>query len=123
MIQARKLASGIGNYSTSEQNTGFKWIDNKTIYKKTVDCGSLPNNTTKNTSHGISNLSRIILIEGIAFRTADNIFFQLNNSPHPTVGVSSSINVTVNSSNITIVTGSDRSNMTAFVTLYYTKTS
>lgn len=42
------------NYSLSEVNTGAKWIDGRDIYKKTVDFGNLPNNTTKNVPHGIS---------------------------------------------------------------------
>ena len=39
-----KTGSGGGgkggvDYSTEEQDTGLKWIDGKTIYSKTIDCG------------------------------------------------------------------------------------
>jgi hypothetical protein len=35
------------NYSTSEVATGETWIDGKPIYRKIIDCGALPNATTK----------------------------------------------------------------------------
>lgn len=33
-------AAGGVSYSTSEQDTGLKWVDNRTIYQKTFDLGS-----------------------------------------------------------------------------------
>ena len=39
--------SSLQTYSTTEINTGMKWIDGKPIYRKVVDFGSLPNNTYK----------------------------------------------------------------------------
>lgn len=33
-------ATGGVSYSTSEQDTGLKWVDNRTIYQKTFDLGS-----------------------------------------------------------------------------------
>ena len=35
------------DYSTSEQNTGRKWIDGKDIYQITIDFGALPNTASK----------------------------------------------------------------------------
>ena len=57
----------ISNYSTSEVATGATWIDGRTIYKKTINFGSMPNNATKSVPHGISNLGMMVKIEGIAW--------------------------------------------------------
>lgn len=35
------------NYSTSEQNTGRKWINGKDIYQITINFGALPNTASK----------------------------------------------------------------------------
>ena len=45
-----------GNCSTSEVNTGFTWVDGSPIYKKTVNFGVLPNNTSKQVAHNIQNV-------------------------------------------------------------------
>ena len=108
-----------GNYSTSEVNTGFKWIDGSDIYKKTVDIGTLPNNTTKNVAHGISNLSLILNYETVAYGSAY--------LPIPYVTMTSQstfqIQFSFSSTNISVVTGNDRTGYSAYVTMYYTKSS
>ena len=48
-------AGGI-DYSTTEQDTGLKWIDGKTVYQKTVSIGTLPNTNQANVPHLISNI-------------------------------------------------------------------
>ena len=111
-----------GNYSTSEVDTGYTWINGAHIYKKTVDCGSLPNNTSKDIAHNITNMAQVVRIEGVSYRSSDGIWFQIGNVPNASVGIETSINVNVNTTNIVLITGNDRTNMTAYVTLYYTKT-
>lgn len=109
----------VSDFSTSETNTGVKWIDGKTIYKKTIATGALPNNGSKTVPYDITNLGQVIKIEGYAFRSSDNATFPL---PFVSTTVSNAIAISVDS-NILIVTGMDRSNLTGYVTLYYTKTS
>lgn len=111
------------DYSTSEQDTGCKWIDGKKIYKKTVDIGTLPNATTKSVAHGITSIGTFIDAKGSALRSSDSIWFQIPNVPNPTAGIDTGIGLTVSSSNIEISTGRDRTNMTGYVTLWYTKTT
>lgn len=42
-------------YSTSEYDTGKKWVDGKTpIYRKTFSVSQLPNNTTETFPHGLT---------------------------------------------------------------------
>lgn len=107
------------SYSTTEVDTGGTWIDGSRIYKKTIDTGTLPNNTTKTVAHGISNLGTIIKIEGFASSGSEYI-------PLPFVwfNPSSTVSVYATSSNIEIVTATDQSNRTvSYVTIYYTKSS
>ena len=120
MIQARKLVPGISNYSTSEQNTGFRWKDGKTIYKKTIDFGALPNTTNKAANLNISNLGTIIDSEAFC------IYPNGINFPLPftnTNDFASSVMLNFTATQVVITTGSDRSGATGYVTIYYTKTN
>lgn len=121
MIQARSLASSIGNYSTSEVDTGFTWINGKHIYKKTINFGALPNATKKEVVHGISNLDYVIKIEGTCFRSSDKVTFQIGNAPNPTTSIENAITIVVYPNNVEITTGVNRSAFNAYITLYYTK--
>ena len=58
-----------GNYSTSEVDTGYTWINGDHVYKKTYSTGALPNNAENNIPHGISNLKRVIKVEGFAYKS------------------------------------------------------
>lgn len=104
-------------YSTSEVETGLTWIDGSTIYKKTIDFGALPNADNKNVAHNISNLDKVVKIEGIAL--AGNRAFPL---PHVDPGDTiTGIRITVEGAEIQIRTGIDRTALHGYVTLYYTK--
>ena len=123
-VQSSKIdftTLNFGNYSTSEQDTGFTWVDGKHIYKKTVNFGALPDSADKTVAHGISNLSRVIKIEGTSYKSAESKF-----TPLPSPGVSDStysMNLQVDATGVTIYTGFDRANETAYVTIYYTKSN
>jgi len=104
------------NYSTSEHVVG-KWIDGSTLYEKTIDFGALPNATTKSKGHGITNLGKVISINGIA--TKSGAF-----KPIPYIWNATHIDIEATDSLVYINTGSDMSSYTAtYVTLRYTKTS
>lgn len=107
-----------GNYKTTEQKTGFTWVDGRVIYKKTINTGQLPNNSIKEVAHGVTSLRRIINLEGIAYRSTNNTF-----APLPcTAG--GPIYLFANATNIQITTTSDRTEfLESYVTIYYTKTS
>lgn len=107
------------NYSTSEVDTKVKWIDGKPIYKKTVNCGAGPNNTSKSVAHGISNLKRVIRFEGYGYDGSACIPLQFASTSAP-----ASVQVFANSSVINLTAGVDRSNLTeTYITLWYTKTT
>ena len=106
------------DYSTSEQDTGCKWIDGKPIYKKTIDIGALPNATSKNVAHGISALGIILDMRGAAFYSNG---VQL---PLPFVStVQTAVSLNATSTDIAIVTAGDRTAASGYVTLWYTKTT
>ena len=122
MIQARKLAPGIGGYSTLEVDTGFTWIDGKHIYKKTINFGALPNNDTKRVAHNIVNLDRIIQIEQSITNAPSGSYkgFLYIASGQAAVN---DFNFWGTDTQICIRTNSDRTGSNAYITLYYTKTS
>lgn len=104
------------NYSTVEQKTGQKWIDGKDIYSKTVDCGALPDNTSKLVAAGLNNVT-VIKIEGVAIGGSS---IQL---PHISTN-SVYIEISYEASNeVFIRTNGYFSTMHGYVTLYYTKTA
>lgn len=106
------------DYSTSEVDSGSKWVNGDAIYKKTVNIGNLPNNTTKTVAHNIANFSTLVKLEG-AFTNG------INSAPIPYAAPTTSkvVQVYVDATNITIGTGEDRSAYSGYVTLYYTKSS
>lgn len=106
------------DYSTSEVDSGTKWIDGSAIYKKTVNLGNLPNNTTKTVAHSISHFSTLVKLEG-------NFTNGTNSAPIPysATTASKTVQAYVDATNITIGTGEDRSAYSGYVTLYYTKSS
>ena len=110
----------IMDYSTTEINTGAKWIDGSVIYKKTINTGTLPNATMAHISHGISGISAIIKFEGWATDGSTSWV------PLPLVSSDSSYDVEVaaTATEVTLSSAQNRSGYSSsYVTLYYTKSS
>ena len=101
-------------YSTSETATHKKWIDGKTIYRKVIEFGQLPNTTNASVPHGITSLNKVINISGYATNGVN-----FCNMPSNSTGASMSLSVTP--SNIEIATGFDASGSVGVVILEYTK--
>lgn len=110
------------DYSTSEINTGAKWINGSYIYKKTINTGPLPNAGETNTPHNITNLSKIIKMEGYAYRSIDGKFLPL---PFPGLpSFNTTIDISVVNGNVRFFNASDMSAFAeSYITLYYTKSS
>lgn len=107
------------SYSTSEVNTGKKWIDGKDIYSMTFNVGNLPNNTSKVINFSIPNLNDIIKVYGIANTT--NIVLPIPyTSPDNTERIS--VYVAKAWGNITVNTSSNMSTYYGCIVLEYTKT-
>ena len=115
----RQVSKSIGNYSEAEVDTKQKWIDGKTIYRKVVDCGALPNSTTKNVTHGISGIDTRLAPRGFTNSTTVCL-------PLPYASVASAGNIvrlSWDNTNIYFETESDLTSYTStYVILEYTKT-
>ena len=104
-------------YSTTEQFTGKYWIDGKKIYSAVVDCGALPNTSTKNVLHNIANISQIVKYSGVTSNGSEWLHM-------PASFNAQSIGLSVNTTTIIVITYSNRSSYTStYVTLEYTKTT
>ena len=113
------------DYSTSEQDTGCKWIDGKPIYKKTISTGALPQGGAIATTD-ISSLSVDVIVDyrGVAcasslknFRTLPFVGESMNNMIRVDVQGSTTLR-------ILSTADSDWGNYdNSYVTLWYTKTT
>lgn len=118
-VTASKTSFG-GNFTTSEVNTGFTWVDGKTIYKKTVSIGPLPNAGTKTVAHGITGVEYVISLSGFAKNPSTNLILPL---PYVEANDAGAVPARTTSTDIVVVTGVDRTSYTtSYVTLWYTKT-
>lgn len=109
-------SSGGINYSTTEQVIGT-WVDGKPLYQKTYDFGALPNNATKTLSSGLAD-ANVVRMEGIAI--SGNGF--TTTIPHPEIGGNGDIQIDfLATKEIRILTNTDYSGFTGYVTLQYTK--
>jgi len=116
--EVTNLMFEIGGHNTSAFNTGYKWIDGKDIYRKVINTGTLPNTTTKNIAHGITGISQMISLYGMA-KDPTPYYVPLPYGIYST----SYIAVYADLTNIVIITGSNRTTYTnSFIILYYTLT-
>lgn len=109
-----------GAYSTTEQKTGRKDIDGKDIYSKSYTVNALPSATEASFNHNISNIYRLVKLYGSAQNSEKTSFF-----PLPYVAqenFAGCIKLSMNATQISIWAGSDRRNLSAIVTVEYTKT-
>lgn len=109
-------------FSTEERLWGY-WIDGKPIYRKTINYGSMPNNTYIERAHGIANIDKIVKIDGTAIDSSSGWSLPVGDA-NP-VGSSVKITVKVNAdrTNLWVQTMDDRRAYNLYVTLYYTKTT
>ena len=108
-------------YSAEDQAVGT-WIDGKTIYRKVIVFGALPNATKKEVQHNISNISIFTKIEGIAIRNDKTKFTQSLPLVYQNAEMFYNTSLAVNNTIVEIQTANDRSMFNGYVTLEYTKT-
>ena len=106
-------------YTTTEVDTGKKWINGKTIYHKTFIMGGLGLATTIKKPHNISNLDMVIRIQGVA---KENSIGATINLPHAADQQAYTVTVYADNTNVNIQTYADqRGYSQSYVTLWYTK--
>lgn len=105
------------NYSTTEHIIGT-WIDGSDLYERTINAGSLPNNSTKNVET-LTGIDEVVYIEGFI---TDNEGY-MRPVPFP-ADSSNTIRIDVNNYVLRIVTYGDWSGYpNCYITIRYTKTS
>lgn len=122
-IKKAHLEAGLNafmDYSTSEVATKATWINGKTIYKKTIAFGALPNTASKSVAHGITGLERVMRIETEAYEASGSFYYNFGHVN--TASLANGISMYADATNVSIVTGSNRTGVSANITLYYTKT-
>lgn len=111
----------ITDYSTSEVNTGMKWIDGSAIYKKTINVGAVTAGGSTSKNHGITSLGTFVKAEawGSFGNVSSGYFWQ----SIPWVGASNGISLTVTEDVAQISSAIANNLAQSYVTLYYTKSS
>jgi len=110
------------DYSTTEQDTGLKWVDGSAVYQKTIavsaNTGSLP----AYFPHGITGLASIISITGSLLLAVGSAWISL---PHADIGAMFFLTPSVDGASLALsgaVSGLGGStSFTGNVTLQYTK--
>lgn len=106
-------------YSANEQAIGT-WIDGKTLYRKVVNLGNLPNASAKSVSTGLSNVN---YVKSYGMMTNGSIYFEMNNTRPTDNTTNNETGLYISNNTIYIETKIDRSSYTGFVVLEYTKTN
>lgn len=115
----RQIRKHVGAYSETEIETGKEWIDGKKIFRKVIDCGALPNNTSKNVAHGIASFDSMWISADGSWATEGSNWIPL---PYVDTATTRLVEVVAKAANVNIVTASDMSAFTtSYVTLEYTK--
>lgn len=106
-------------YSLDEKKVGT-WIDGKPVYQKVVYISSLPNNATTNYPHGISDISAIVGMDSFVKWSSGwiaNLPLVVSGDDTETITASAGL------TNIQVVTNKNRTSMSAYIVLRYTKTT
>lgn len=96
-----------------------EYIDGKRVYGKRINFGALPNATERGVKHGIADLPNNIINVNVIVNGENSIPIPYAS---PT-SITENITYRISDTYFTIITGSDRSNLSAKVILEYTKTT
>lgn len=107
------------DYSTAEQVIGT-WLG-KPLYRKTINFGALPNNSSKQVAIDVTNFDKLVNLYGVAYSTGYTMLIPFIHND-----LSNIVNVYFNNGTkeIGVATHSDRSGYTeSYITIEYTKTT
>lgn len=92
--------------------------NNSPVFVKMVECGFFPNASTKEVTHGVDNIDKIIKAEATsdALGSFLPIYIKINNTISPVATVYAT------QDSITVYSADDWSAYQCFTTIYYTKT-
>ena len=110
------------DYSATEQDTGLKWIDGRTIYQKTIS-GTMDVGSPTTTAHGITDLNLPISIVGVIQRNASEWVPFPGGTDHPSL-IGDQILTTINATNFVMAdAGSQWDSNPWHITVRYCKSS
>lgn len=95
-------------FSESEMRTGAVWIDGSEIKRVVVDCGALPNATSKSVAHNIASLGTVIRAYGMA----DNDTVQ-RPLPYADATATDIVELEISDTNVVLRSTGDQSGFTA----------
>lgn len=111
--------------STTEQDTGMTWIDNKKIYRKVFKITApLESTSTLSFAHGITNINRIWIANSFLYDTGSKKSYPLPINQYDGNTKYDRLGVKVDNTNITFLCETGWGNAwEKYVILEYTKTS
>lgn len=121
-VTAAKTAFG-GDYSTSEVDTGFKWVDGKVIYKRTFT-GTITQGAGGRNSVTLTTVDKVLKYDGY-YNEDGTIVVTIGSQRMSGAGVvddSDALLVVSGSATLYTKTSVARTSQPYAVTLYYTKT-
>ena len=113
--------SGGINYSETEQDTGLKWIDGKSIFQISIHLGTSPNSTGRifEKTHNITGIDNIISYECFFNKSGDH-FPVVSTKANAAVAT---MNLEITDTNIIINSDTAKKDYDVYCTLRYTKTN
>jgi hypothetical protein len=121
--QLKKISEGvnvrdIALYIENETLTGGQFVPStndltalRSVFRKTIDFGSLPNASTKSVAHGLSIDNRFTLVKLITAATDPSNFLSLS-IPYASATLTDVIEINMDDTNINITTSKDYSSYT-----------
>lgn len=113
-----------GLFIPTFSNTTAQNINYRPMFRLVVDCGALPNTSTKSVAHGLTTTQTysIVKIYGGATDPGASTLTEALPLPFASPTLSDNISVTMDATNINITTGSDRTAYTrSYVVIEYIK--
>ena len=114
--------NNINTYSTSETDTGMKWIDNKPIYRKCFTFDYASGSTTASESTGITNIDNVVKLESVIKKTYTG-YNDFENGNYNSGNTTGRVFYRSQNNTIEIRTTATSVNSTYYVILEYTKTT
>lgn len=114
------LSTLSGNYSTSEVDTGYTWIDGEHIYKKTLYFPQLAAASGTSVTQSLTDVAQVTKFEAFSLDSSGSAWALPYRSAG---GLGAFVSYDGPSHLVTVQSLADMSAYSAYVTIYYTKTS
>lgn len=116
----KNYVDGKGTYSTNEVVVGT-WINGKPIYRRVIDMGELPSNTSKIINHNIENIDFVTSVKGLGITSTNH--YNIPFAPIDLMYSGLSIGIRASDTEISLATNKEISGHRVYGILEYTKTT